>query len=121
MQNRANRGLLFGTRATGGSDQGSALSTETDALEMENQRAVEQLRGSAGSMKDIAIHIETDVSDQNRTLDRMDRRFESANTLISQTSALLADMVSDRTAPRTCVLIAIFFFTLLIVYYLIRK
>lgn len=70
MQNRTNRGLLFGSRASAGADLPSSA-PEADALEVDNQRAIEALRGSAGSMKDIAIHIDADVVDQNRLLDRM--------------------------------------------------
>lgn len=72
MQNRTNRNLLFGARASAGSEL-PASAQEADALELDNQRAVDALRGSAGSMKDIAIHIDADVSDQNRMLDRMVR------------------------------------------------
>lgn len=75
MQNRSNRNLLFGARATAGGElpTTAAATAEANALEADNQRAVEQLRGSAGSMKDIALHIDSDVVEQNRMLDRMVR------------------------------------------------
>lgn len=120
MQNRTNRNLLFGSRATSGADTGASTS-ETDGLEIDNQRAVEQLRGSAGTIKELAIHIDADVVDQNRVLDRMDKRFDNSNSLLSQTSQLLNQMVSDRIGTRMCTLIAAFFFALLVLYYLFGK
>lgn len=120
MQNRTNRNLLFGTRATSGPDA-SGMAAEADALELDNQRAVEQLRGSAGTIKDIAIHIDKDVIDQNRMLDRMDKRFDNANSLLAQTSNLLHEMVSDRTSSRMCSLVAAFLVALLALYYLLKK
>ncbi|CDF40957.1 Bet1 [Chondrus crispus] len=121
MQNRTNRGLLFGARATAGGDLPSAgASGESDALEQDNQRAIEALRGSAGSMKDIAIHIDADVADHNRLLDRMDKRFDSANSLLAQTSHLLHQLVADRSSSRMCLLVAAFFAALALAYYLLR-
>lgn len=92
MQNRTNRNLLFGARASAGSEL-PASAAEADALELDNQRAVDALRGSAGSIKDIAIHIDTDVSDQNRMLDRMVR---SQPTASSALQAQLAESSARR-------------------------
>lgn len=69
MQNRSNRNLLFGARATAGPDQ-AALS-DAEALENDNQQSIENLRGSAGTMKDIALQVDASVNDQNRMLDKM--------------------------------------------------
>lgn len=119
MQNRTNRNLLFSSRVTSGVDT-AALSSEANTLEVDNQRAVEQLRGSAGTIKELAIHIDTDVTNQNRMLDRVDKRFDHSNSLLSQTSQLLNQMVSDRTSIRICTLIAAFFVGLLVLYYLFK-
>lgn len=68
MQNRTNRNLLFGARAPG-AEIGS--NGEGEALEADNQQSLEHLRGSAGTMKDIALQVDASVNDQNRVLDRM--------------------------------------------------
>lgn len=120
MQNRTNRNLLFGSRATSAADA-AVLGTEADALEIDNQHAVEQLRGSAGAIKELAIHIDSDVTNQNRMLDRVDKRFDNSNSLLSQTSRSLNQMVSDRTGTRMCTLIAAFFVGLLVLYYFFKN
>lgn len=120
MQNRGSRALLFGSRATSGPGSTDGAH-DIEALEADNQLGVEGLRGSAGMMKDIALHIETDVNDQNRMLDRVDKRFDSANSLINSTMQTLNDMVNDRTSSRMCAMIAAFFFFLVIMYYMMKK
>lgn len=67
MQNRTNRNLLFGARATSGVD--AAATADSEALENDNQQSIENLRGSAGTMKDIALQVDASVNDQNRMLD----------------------------------------------------
>lgn len=76
MQNRTNRNLLFGGRAAGPGGTGAAVgepvdAAESEALEADNQAGVDKLRGSAGTMKDIALQVDAAVNDQNRMLDRM--------------------------------------------------
>ena len=70
MQNRTNRNLLFGARAsTGPADPN--VTKDGEAMESDNQTSIEHLRGSASTMKDIALQIDNSVTDQNRMLDRM--------------------------------------------------
>lgn len=71
MQNRANRNLLFGSRAITGPEVASM--GDTEALESDNQQSIEHLRGSAGTIKEIALQVDSSVNDQNRMLDRMVR------------------------------------------------
>lgn len=98
---------------------GNAKSME--ALEMDNQRAVESLRGSAGAMKDLAISIDTDVNEQNRMLDRMDKRFDNTQGLLAQTTRLLREMTMDKTGTRMCSLIMALTIGLTVIYYWLRK
>ena len=70
MQNRTNRSLLFGARASTGAVDPNATK-DGEAMESDNQTSVEHLRGSASTMKDIALQIDNSVTDQNRMLDRM--------------------------------------------------
>lgn len=116
MQNRTNRNLLFGGRS--GPAAGDA---GTEAFEADNQRGIDRLGGSAGAIKDIAIAIEADVSDQNRMLDGVDKRFESANGLVASTLESLKDLVNDRTGTRMTTLIAAAFAMFVVLYLLIRK
>lgn len=58
MQNRSNRQLLFGGRsdaANGGTTVGGSAPSgmELDAMEADNQAAVEGLRAPAARMKDV--------------------------------------------------------------------
>lgn len=72
MQNRTHRNLLFNSRATTGTD--STLNTDGgEMLESDNQKSVENLRGSALTIKDIALHVDASVNDQNLMLDKMVR------------------------------------------------
>lgn len=116
MQSRGNRGLLFGARGSGPVGDSS-----TEGLESENQRGVDRLGGSAVAMKDIAIAIEADVADQNRLLDRVDKRFDSTADVVSRTLRAMQDLASDRTGSRMCTIIAGFFVTLLILYFMARR
>lgn len=116
MQNRTSRNLLFGTRAAHPS--GSA---DTESLEAENQRAVDRLGGSASSVKDIAIAIDADVADQNRLLDRVDKRFDTTSSVITSTLTALNDLVNDRTAFKMSSLVVFFFVVMVILYFLSRR
>lgn len=49
---------------------------DAEAFETDNQQSIEHLRGSAGTIKDIALQVDASVNDQNRMLDRMVRRME---------------------------------------------
>lgn len=69
--NRTNRGLLFGARPPPAAEQVNAQDSE--AVENDNQNSIEHLRGSAGAIKDIALHVDASVNDQNRMLDKMVR------------------------------------------------
>lgn len=68
MQNR-NRNLLFGPRVTPGID--AKMTTDSEAFEADNQQSIDHLRGSASTIKDIALQVDTSVNEQNRMLDRM--------------------------------------------------
>lgn len=70
MQNRTHRNLLFNSRATAGTDS-TSNSDGAELLESDNQKSVEHLRGSALTIKDIALHVDASVNDQNRMLDKM--------------------------------------------------
>ena len=80
MQNRSNRSLLFGSRGGGGGSGGGGEkdnATDLDAMEAQNQAGVDGLRAPASQMKQLAMHIERDVNEQNRMLERMETRFDS--------------------------------------------
>lgn len=70
MQSR-NRNLLFGARPPAAADANAMADAE--AFENDNQQSLEHLRGSAVTMKDIALQVDASVNDQNRMLDRMVR------------------------------------------------
>lgn len=112
MQNRSNRNLLFGGRT--GPAGGDA---STEAFEADNQRGLERLGGSAGTMKDIAIAIEADVNGQNKMLEGVDKRFDSANGLVETTLGALNDLVNDGTGMRLTSLIGLVFVGLLVLYF----
>jgi hypothetical protein len=116
IQNRTNRALLFGGRPSF-----SAGDASTDALEIENQRSVDRLGGSTSMMKDVAIAIEADVADQNRLLDRVDKRFDSSVSVVDKTLSALNEMVTDRTGARLCYLVGGFFGVLFITYVVLRS
>lgn len=130
MMNRSNRSLLFGARATAGGDThpttgatGTTATTTTqdaEALEADNQASLEHLRGSAGIIKDVAITVDASVNDHNRILDKMDKRFDGANSLVSNTLASLSQMVNDRPATRMCTIVAVFFVALLVLFRLVK-
>lgn len=71
MQNRTNRNLLFGGSRPSAGVAENAGNGDAQALETDNQQSLEHLRGSAGTMKDIALQVDASVNDQNRMLDRM--------------------------------------------------
>jgi hypothetical protein len=116
IQSRTHRALLFGGRPPS-----SAGDASTDALEIENQRSVDRMGGSTSMMKDVAIAIEADVADQNKLLDRADKRFDSTASVVDKTLSALNEMVNDRTGTRLCYLVAGFFGVLLIAYVVLRS
>jgi len=123
MQNRSNRSLLFGSRGGGGVG-GSAEKdnvTDLDAMEAQNQAGVDGLRAPASQMKQLAMHIERDVNDQNRMLDRMDTRFDNASDSINGVLSRLNEMANDTTSRKMCLLIAIFFFSLVAIYNFMKR
>jgi hypothetical protein len=116
VQNRTNRNLLFGGRA--GNVGGDA---HAEALEADNQRGVERLGGSAVAMKDIALAIEADVSEQNKMLESVDRRFDRASNVIASTLSALNELVNDRIGTRLCTLIGGVFAVLVFSYLLFPR
>lgn len=118
MQNRSNRNLLFGGRGAGAAPADGDLQSES--LESENQRGVERLGGSAGAMKDIAIAIEADVTDQNKALAGVDRRFESTSSVVTKTMAALNDLAIDRSATKIGKVVGGFFTVLFVAYLWLR-
>lgn len=116
MQNRSNRNLLFGGR--GGN---AASDAHGEGLEAENQRGVERLGGSAVAMKDIALAIEADVSDQNDMLEGVGRRFDSTSSVVGNAVSALNEMVNDRTGVKLWKLIGGVFVTLVIAYLFLRR
>lgn len=119
MQNRSNRSLLFGSRGGGGGEKDNV--TDLDAMEAQNQAGVDGLRAPASQMKQLAMHIERDVNDQNRMLDRMDTRFDNASNSINGVLSRLNEMANDNTSRKMCVLIAVFFFSLMAIYNFLKR
>jgi hypothetical protein len=115
MENRSKRSLLLGGRT-------SAVlgDSTTELVEIENQRKVERLGGSAAMMKDVAIAIEANVVDQNKLLDRVDRRFDSTSSAVEKTLSVLKEMVNDRTGSRLCFLVGGFFGILVVGYFIFK-
>jgi hypothetical protein len=115
IENRSKRSLLFGGRT-------SAVlgDSATEAVEIENQRNVERLGGSAAMMKDVAIAIETDVVNQNKMLVSVDRRFDSTSSAVERTLFVLKDMVNDRARSRLCSFVGGFFGILVVGYYIFK-
>lgn len=69
----------------------------------------------------IAIHIERDVGEQNRMLDRMDKRFDNASTSLGQTLSKLNELANDRGARQMCSLIGFFFVGMTLLYFLLKR
>ncbi|GJQ13488.1 hypothetical protein GpartN1_g5279.t1 [Galdieria partita] len=122
-EQRRNRQLLFGKNNTRNTNSHSSTdgNQAEQLFEQENNQAWEQLHGKVGSLKDIALQIDQEVTSQNQFLGNMTSSFDSVGELLSGTLSRLQRLVSERTGRHMCYLILFVFIFFVLVYLFLRN
>ncbi|KAI3661574.1 hypothetical protein MP638_007062 [Amoeboaphelidium occidentale] len=89
-------------------------------MERQNDDEVNLLSNQVGTLKSLALQINTEVEDQNRFLGGMSQDFGRTQNALSSTMNRLQKMMKTQNGKYTCYMIIFIIFVFMVLYFMIK-